>query len=109
MGGETPAEGRLEVFYGMWGTVCDDHWTAANTTVACRQLGYEGSSQWFSEAHFGAGYGTIQMDNVECDGTETRLADCDFIGWGQSNCEHSEDVGVRCAASVSPEAEGEAE
>ena len=37
--------GRLEIFInGRWGTVCDDGWTTANTAVACRQLGFAGSS-----------------------------------------------------------------
>jgi len=38
--GGTKFEGRLEVRYqGVWGTVCDDHFTKVDADVACRELG----------------------------------------------------------------------
>ncbi len=38
--GRTEQEGRLEVcLRGVWGTVCNNLWSAENTRVACRQLG----------------------------------------------------------------------
>ena len=41
----TFTSGRLEVYYsGQWGTVCNDLWDSTNTRVACRQLGFLGSS-----------------------------------------------------------------
>ena len=41
----TFTSGRLEVYYsGQWGTVCNDLWDSTNTRVACRELGYLGSS-----------------------------------------------------------------
>ena len=50
----------------------------------------------FTNAHFGAGVGSIHLDNVECSGTESHLIDCSQSS--QVNCYygHLEDAGVRC-------------
>ena len=48
-------------------------------------------------AYFGAGEGQIVLDNVRCNGNETRLVDCSNE---IPNCQHSEDVGVICQGEV---------
>ena len=45
---------------------------------------------------FTNGVGLIWLDDVNCDGTETRLIDCRARPLGQHNCAHVEDAGVRC-------------
>ncbi len=99
--GSTSQEGRVEIYHdGEWGTVCDDRFVSDDAEVVCRQLGYTGG-QAHTRAAFGAGTGTIWMDDVQCTGSESRLADCPFGGWGLHNCRHSEDVGVSCGAASS--------
>lgn len=53
-----------------------------------------------SEAHccakYGEGSGVIWMDDVNCIGSETRIEDCNHVGWGTHNCGHGEDVSISC-------------
>ena len=51
----------------------------------------------YSSAYFGEGMGAINMDDVYCSGSETRLLDCSYIS--SHNCGHSEDAGVSCRMS----------
>ena len=38
--GETETEGRVEVCLGgVWGTICNDHWSHEDSNVVCGELG----------------------------------------------------------------------
>ena len=90
-------EGRVEIMNdGEWGTVCDDNFNTVNAQVVCRELGLTSAYAEVVGFRFGAGVGSIWLDNVDCDGSEDRLAACSSRGWGINDCSHNEDVGVIC-------------
>lgn len=98
--GQTPFEGRVEVFHaGRYGTVCDDMWDIKDANVVCNMLGMGNATAAMSRAAYGPGADSmpIWMDDVNCLGNETSLVSCPFRGWGRENCGHSEDAGVKCS------------
>ena len=48
-------------------------------------------------AQFGFGVGIIHLDDVQCNGSESGLANCSHLGVGVHNCHRSEDAGVICS------------
>ncbi|CAH1247159.1 PRSS12 [Branchiostoma lanceolatum] len=97
VGGANEKEGRVEIFHnGQWGTVCDDHWDKKDAAVVCRQLGYTGRSLARTGSYFGRGEGVIQLDNVDCVGSEPSLDQCPHPAWQAHDCSHKEDAGVIC-------------
>ncbi|XP_025112203.1 deleted in malignant brain tumors 1 protein-like [Pomacea canaliculata] len=98
VGGLTTHEGRVEIFYNnTWGTVCDDFFGTEEATVVCRTLGFQTQGAVaFPRGRYGAGTGTIWLDDVSCAGSEQYLDMCAYRPWGHSNCAHREDVSVSC-------------
>lgn len=48
-------------------------------------------------AGFGVATGPILIDETRCTGSEARLSFCQHDGIGSHDCNHSSDVGLRCA------------
>ena len=111
-------KGIVRVFYkhentttgGEWGTVCDDKFTPNVGRVICRQLGFSGwKSNVNPEPGSGKLRGKIWMDDVICNGDESRLDECykgQRVGGRGNNCDHEEDLYIECgekqAADWSP-------
>ena len=88
--------GRVEVFHdGVWGTVCDDAWGNLDAQVVCRSLGLTGGVA-HDGARYGAGTGSIHMDDVQCRGDETSIFSCPR-NTENANCQHHEDASVTCS------------
>ena len=91
--------GILEVYYNrVWGFVCNSDWSTSNSHVACKQLGFETAESTYIVATPPV-KGLVLMDGVKCVGSETRLVDCSFRGWGYAHtrCNGTNYVGVVCS------------
>ncbi|XP_063803816.1 scavenger receptor cysteine-rich type 1 protein M130-like [Pseudophryne corroboree] len=99
-GGPSRCAGRVEVYHqGEWGTVCEYlwSWVMKDTEVVCRQLNCGNVISVTRATTYGLGTGRIWMDGLRCNGNELALWHCPFSGWGDTRCEHEEDVGVICS------------
>ena len=108
--------GLVEIFdepSKKWKGVCDDGegdenlgWDAKEAQVVCRQLGFEGGTP-ITQIN-GTTYPPIYflLDEVVCDGTETKLLDCDHATRGTHDCTSQEYAGVSCE-EPSDESDGE--
>ena len=99
-GGSNNRTGRVEIFIepnNTWGTVCDDDWDNLDAQVVCRQLGLGNTGTAISGFSTNASSSVpIWLDNVNCNGFESRLIDCQHNGVGNHNCDHTKDAGVIC-------------
>uniref|UniRef100_A0A7N6BIC5 SRCR domain-containing protein n=1 Tax=Anabas testudineus TaxID=64144 RepID=A0A7N6BIC5_ANATE len=97
-----PCTGRVEILYNnTWGTVfCDDGWDFNDAEVVCRELGCGAALHASNSAHFGPGTGRIWLSGVDCSGSEISLSECKHSGFGNNNCEHSQDAGVLCSGEI---------
>ena len=102
--------GRVEVKHtGIWGSICDDGWDHRESTVICRQLGYQTGyaigPDYFTAGRtstYSPGTGEIWLAGVQCSGTEGRFDECEFqYGWGETGeCDHEEDALVFCQGLI---------
>ena len=93
--------GRVEVFFaGQWGTICGGYfWDRTDATVVCRQLGYLNAVRALRESSVPDGSGRIWLSGLRCKGNEQNVTSCLHGGWGNNNCRHNHDVGVKCSST----------
>ena len=102
-GGESPREGRLEVYHnGTWGTVCDDGFTEEAAKVVCYSLGFGLFGHEVNISLYSIGKSHIWLDDIQCSGSERHISECSHRGWGVHNCGHNEDVAVSCTGDRTP-------
>jgi len=98
--GSNYRRGRVEVYIkpnNTWGTVCDDGWDDKDATVVCRQLGFGSTGNGIQRFPQSATTSVpIWLDDVNCNGHESKLIECRQNPIGSHNCVHSEDAGVNC-------------
>ncbi|CAE1296095.1 unnamed protein product [Acanthosepion pharaonis] len=95
VGGSLEISGRIEITRrGEKGSVCDNGFDKNEAKVICRMMGH--SSGEVIPNIFGQGKGTIWLDNLNCTGSEYDIEVCPNLSWGKHNCEHDEDVALKC-------------
>lgn len=105
----TTHEGRVEVkVYDQWGYVCDDKFGMRDAEVLCKELGFSlGASEVRGSSFYPANrkmkrndHTVFMMDEMDCQGNEKSLSQCNFNGWGVHDCNEEEVVGVVCKLPV---------
>ena len=103
IGGSNYRTGRVEIFNessNTWGIVCDDGWDDIDAGVVCRQLGFgnTGTAIQTFPSPVSNSVTPILLDDVNCNGQESRLIDCEHTE--NHNCQHFEDAGVQCSGAI---------
>lgn len=98
--GRRPHEGRVEIRgYGHdWGGICDDGWGQPEASVICKMVGYRlGAKEATLLSMFGSiESGKINLDEVDCTGSEKDIIECKSNPWGDHDCSSKEMAGVIC-------------
>lgn len=95
--GHNRCAGRVE-FYdkGQWGTVCGESWDINDATVVCRQLDCGRVHKITTMNEFGHGTGHNWVEQIECSGSESTLAQCARQPYEDRTCNTTSIAGVIC-------------
>ncbi|XP_071492852.1 scavenger receptor cysteine-rich domain-containing protein DMBT1-like [Diadema antillarum] len=98
-----PYAGAVFAFLGpSWGGVCSDTWSQENSDVVCRELGFHGASDSGfipDDIESDASMWTITVSDVQCEGWEPRLLECQHMWSPDGNditCHSNELATVAC-------------
>ena len=101
-GGSSHNEGYVEIKVNNqdWKGVCDDYFDINDAHVICRMAGYPfGASAYFMESSpfgYGSSGDHFAVNELECTGNETSIADCPRNEWNDEDCSRYEWAGVQC-------------
>ena len=74
---------------------CACHNLSADCIIAwC--VAYRGEASVVKTAYPKVSEDVIWLDNVRCEGTEPSVEECKHHDWGTNNCDHDEDVYIKC-------------
>lgn len=97
-GGHSRCVGRVEFFNkGQWGTVCGEYWDTNDATVVCQQMGCGKVHKIMTHEEYGHGTGQVSIDQLECNGQEMNLAQCNQRAFTDKTCNASSIAGVVCS------------
>ncbi|KAL3979826.1 groucho [Sarotherodon galilaeus] len=97
-GGSTRCDGRVEYFNeGQWGTVCAESWDIDDAAVVCRQLD---CGRPHKLIQLGPGTGQTWTDQIECNGRESTLNQCQQRPYPDRTCNNAVVAGVFCTESL---------
>ena len=100
-------QGRLEIYMGKWGSICNYDFDNQAAKVACLQMGYDNGKiignqdekdvcTNFNERNY-CGKDTIQIVHVKCKGDEAKLEQCSYKTAPFTNrCGHEYDIIISC-------------
>ncbi|XP_025102859.1 deleted in malignant brain tumors 1 protein-like isoform X2 [Pomacea canaliculata] len=97
--GTSRYNGRVEIFYNKtWNTVCNDRMDKKEAQVICKMLGFNSSRALVVRTEmYKEGSGPILLDEVQCQGSETSLTQCQHDGFYKHDCYHYEDLAIICS------------
>ncbi|XP_077443685.1 scavenger receptor cysteine-rich type 1 protein M130-like isoform X2 [Stigmatopora argus] len=100
-GGGHRCTGRVEFFHdGRWGDVCGESWDMDDAAVACGQLGCGRAVRITAGTEFGRGSTHVWIQQIECNGMESTLAQCPQRGFRERSCNATSLAGVVCSDSL---------
>ncbi|XP_034519436.1 scavenger receptor cysteine-rich domain-containing protein SCART1 isoform X4 [Ailuropoda melanoleuca] len=98
--GQSRCDGRVEVSLdGVWGRVLDDAWDLRAARVVCRQLGCGPAERAYDAPAPRRGAVPVGLSRARCQGTETRLTQCNVSASPLVPAGASRDAGVVCSGS----------
>ncbi|CAI9723079.1 deleted in malignant brain tumors 1 protein-like [Octopus vulgaris] len=95
--------GLVQVLYnGIWGTVCKKGWNDEGAQVVCRSMGYKTGQMVSKYVSHVPVRNTHQfwLDNIDCTGNETDLAECKHSNWGDAYCDQENCAAAWCSDYV---------